>query len=131
MIRRPPRSTLFPYTTLFRSFHNVHTPGELIQRVDGDVGALTNFFSQFVIRILGNGLLLAGILGVLLWEDWRLGLLLSAFAALATVILLRMKRVAVPFFKAHRQAAADLTGFWEEHITGAEDLRSSGAVPYA
>src|SRR3712207_7839880 len=25
MIRRPPRSTLFPYTTLFRSPH--HTPG--------------------------------------------------------------------------------------------------------
>src|SRR5258705_7187560 len=29
MIRRPPRSTLFPYTTLFRSFHFtlVHVPG--------------------------------------------------------------------------------------------------------
>src|SRR2546421_6022242 len=25
MIRRPPRSTLFPYTTLFRSFNNVAT----------------------------------------------------------------------------------------------------------
>src|SRR2546425_13157885 len=24
MIRRPPRSTLFPYTTLFRSFHRIH-----------------------------------------------------------------------------------------------------------
>src|SRR5256885_10856493 len=24
MIRRPPRSTLFPYTTLFRSAHGVH-----------------------------------------------------------------------------------------------------------
>src|SRR3712207_7357686 len=23
MIRRPPRSTLFPYTTLFRSFHHI------------------------------------------------------------------------------------------------------------
>src|SRR5256885_9847820 len=23
MIRRPPRSTLFPYTTLFRSFHDI------------------------------------------------------------------------------------------------------------
>src|SRR2546426_7359726 len=23
MIRRPPRSTLFPYTTLFRSYHNL------------------------------------------------------------------------------------------------------------
>src|SRR2546426_2317790 len=31
MIRRPPRSTLFPYTTLFRSHHDAdvaHTPGE-------------------------------------------------------------------------------------------------------
>src|SRR3712207_7618939 len=27
MIRRPPRSTLFPYTTLFRSFHSIiHVP---------------------------------------------------------------------------------------------------------
>src|SRR5258708_22690515 len=26
MIRRPPRSTLFPYTTLFRSHQKVHTP---------------------------------------------------------------------------------------------------------
>src|SRR5256885_7430241 len=26
MIRRPPRSTLFPYTTLFRSLHNVELP---------------------------------------------------------------------------------------------------------
>src|SRR3712207_7040920 len=25
MIRRPPRSTLFPYTTLFRSFRIIHT----------------------------------------------------------------------------------------------------------
>src|SRR2546428_9494493 len=26
MIRRPPRSTLFPYTTLFRSHYNLHPP---------------------------------------------------------------------------------------------------------
>src|SRR5438105_5991485 len=35
MIRRPPRSTLFPYTTLFRSArfaHAVSTPGVLIVR---------------------------------------------------------------------------------------------------
>src|SRR3712207_8838567 len=33
MIRRPPRSTLFPYTTLFRSFVE---PGQLPIRDDGD-----------------------------------------------------------------------------------------------
>src|SRR3712207_9015406 len=34
MIRRPPRSTLFPYTTLFRS---VHLPARLAR--DADLGA--------------------------------------------------------------------------------------------
>src|SRR3712207_9130564 len=32
MIRRPPRSTLFPYTTLFRS---QHLPGRALARVEG------------------------------------------------------------------------------------------------
>src|SRR3712207_7269293 len=34
MIRRPPRSTLFPYTTLFRSAGRAHP-----ERVAGDLGA--------------------------------------------------------------------------------------------
>jgi len=37
------------------SFHKARTPGELIERVDGDVTDLRNFFSQMVIRLLGNG----------------------------------------------------------------------------
>src|SRR3712207_8848039 len=32
MIRRPPRSTLFPYTTLFRSVHGVHGVQRLARR---------------------------------------------------------------------------------------------------
>src|SRR2546422_11727676 len=39
MIRRPPRSTLFPYTTLFRSLHNgdariMVTLHEMVERLD-------------------------------------------------------------------------------------------------
>jgi ABC-type multidrug transport system fused ATPase/permease subunit len=32
------------------SFHNNRSPGELIERIDGDVAELSNFFSQLVIR---------------------------------------------------------------------------------
>src|SRR5688572_33415074 len=35
MIRRPPRSTLFPYTTLFRSGHGVRTRLTLDRKNDG------------------------------------------------------------------------------------------------
>src|SRR2546430_6811818 len=37
MIRRPPRSTLFPYTTLFRSACTRRAPGRAAREVDHDV----------------------------------------------------------------------------------------------
>src|SRR3712207_8140160 len=38
MIRRPPRSTLFPYTTLFRSLHGPDLRGVRARRVGGLLG---------------------------------------------------------------------------------------------
>jgi ATP-binding cassette subfamily B protein len=53
-------------------FHNDHTPGELIERIDGDVTELATFFSQFALNLIANGLLLVGILIVLFIErDWH------------------------------------------------------------
>ena len=40
------------------SFHNKRTPEEMIERIDGDVANLANFFSQFVMRIVGSIFLL-------------------------------------------------------------------------
>src|SRR5437899_4926678 len=34
MIRRPPRSTLFPYTTLFRSLGEAASPEEAVRRIE-------------------------------------------------------------------------------------------------
>src|SRR2546422_4165486 len=36
MIRRPPRSTLFPYTTLFRSTTDRRSPGAPLPRAEGE-----------------------------------------------------------------------------------------------
>ena len=45
-------------------FHKVHTPGELIERVDGDATVVARFFSQFTVQTIGNALLVIGILAV-------------------------------------------------------------------
>src|SRR3989442_7816823 len=37
MIRRPPRSTLFPYTTLFRSLPDVHRLERFLDAIDEDL----------------------------------------------------------------------------------------------
>lgn len=112
-------------------FHNEHTPGELIERIDGDVTEMANFFSLFTITIAGNSLLLTGILAALFREDWRVGIAFSLFAAITLLILIRLRDLAVPDQKALRQAQADLFGFIEEQLTGTEDIRSSGAVGFS
>src|SRR2546426_5794791 len=62
MIRRPPRSTLFPYTTLFRSVgrlvraqpHGVEIAAELdaVRRVLRQPGDLLADFSRGIVRVL-------------------------------------------------------------------------------
>ncbi|MGE5222411.1 MAG: ABC transporter ATP-binding protein, partial [Omnitrophica WOR_2 bacterium] len=112
-------------------FHNDHPPGELIERIDGDVAELSNFFSQLVITLIGNLLLIIGILIVLFFTEWRAGLVFMLFAILALYALFRVRDIAVPFQKARRQAEAELFGFIEEQLTGTEDIRSSAAESYS
>src|SRR5687767_15740500 len=46
MIRRPPRSTLFPYTTLFRSDHGKHrTVDEMLGQRIGDYDAFREYLT--------------------------------------------------------------------------------------
>jgi len=112
------------------TFHTAHTPGELIERVDGDVTALARFFSRFVVYVLGNGILVLGVLTLLVHVDWRIGLCLSAFVALALAAMLRIRAAATPFSAAERQASADFYGFLGEYLAGLEDIRSSGAAAF-
>jgi ATP-binding cassette, subfamily B, bacterial len=112
-------------------FHNDHTPGELIERIDGDVTELATFFSQFALNLVSNGLLLIGILAALFIEDWRAGVAFTIFSLATILILGRLKDIAVPHQKARREAEAQLYGFIEEQLAGTEDIRSSGAVDYS
>lgn len=112
-------------------FHNDHSPGELIERIDGDMTEMATFFSQFAVTLIGNLLLLIGILAALLREDWRAGLAFTLFAIIAILVLNRVKEIAVLHQKERRQAEANLFGFIEEQLAGSEDIRSSGAVDYS
>jgi len=113
------------------SFHTARTPGELIERIDGDVTALSNFFSQFAVRVFGGMLLLVGIL-VLLWlENAWVGLALTLFTLGVFYALNRTREVAVPATKEEREASAQLFGFVEERLSGLDDLRANGGGAYA
>jgi len=112
------------------SFHQEHTPGELIERVDGDIALLSTFFSSFVFSVLARVLLLIGIVVLTCFVDWRVGLLLLAFTALVMVLLQPLQGIAVPHFRAARQASAEFASFLEERFSSIEDTQSLGVQSY-
>jgi len=110
------------------AFHKEHPSGELIERIDGDVDALSNFFSKFVINLLGNALMVVGVLILFFQISWLVGIVMTAFSALVFAFLALMGRRATPLWKVLRQASADFSSFLGEHLVGAEDIRANGAT---
>jgi ATP-binding cassette subfamily B protein len=112
------------------SFHNTSTPGEMVERIDGDISNISNFFSQFIVRMAGNLILLIGVLVVLALEDWRVSLALLGSTTIGIIGLAYLRQVAVPFWKMTRESKSDLSGFLEEQLAGTEDVRSNKAESY-
>ncbi|MEZ4658673.1 MAG: ABC transporter ATP-binding protein [Caldilineaceae bacterium] len=112
------------------AFHKTHTPGELIERVDGDVNQLARFFSQLVIQLSGNLLLFVGVLVLLWWEGWQIGLAVTLVAVSSIFVIEALRRRMTPRWERFRAAEADLYGFLEERLNGLEDIRAGGAVGY-
>jgi ATP-binding cassette subfamily B protein len=113
--------------SLDMAFHKRRTPGELIERIDGDVTALANFFSQLVVIIGSNALLISGILLITFSEDWRVGLGMLGYTGLVLFALSRVQRLATSRWADYRERSSQMLSFIEERIGAAEDLRSSGA----
>jgi len=112
-------------------FHNRRTPGEMIERVDGDITALSTFFSQLVLQVLGSLLLLVGVLAALFLESVLVGAVLAVFAVVSLFALSTVRNVAVQALADEREARAGLYGVIEERLAGLDDVRANGAGEYA
>ena len=115
---------------LDQRFHNAHTPGEMIERVDGDVTLLSNYFSEFVVQILGSVLVIALVMVVILLQDWRVAAVFGGFVVVSWGLLLSLRRIGVEPWQQTRQASGELFGFLEEALTGIEDIHTSNGKPY-
>lgn len=112
------------------SFHKKHTPGEMIERLDGDVNQLADVFSKFIIQIAGNGLLWIGVIILMAQVDKRMGLALGLISLGGLIILFTLQRFITPLWMKAREADASYYSFLEERLGGLEDIQTSGAAAY-
>lgn len=112
-------------------WHGDHSAGQLIERIDGDIDAVTRFSSTAVLQLGGNLILVAGVLVISAVIDWRVSLLIALTVAVAVAVLVRMRRVAVPYYDEEREVQSHLYGDIEERLGGLEDIRANGAGAWA
>jgi ABC-type multidrug transport system fused ATPase/permease subunit len=112
-------------------FHQQTTPGALVERVDGDLTAVSDYVANFAIKVASALLTVLGALIVLAFIDGRLAVVLGLYAILAMATFIRIRNHAVGASEAERGAYANLYGGIEEQLAGQEDLRGNGAGAHA
>jgi ATP-binding cassette, subfamily B, bacterial len=117
--------------SLSHAFHRQHTPGELIQRVDGDVTSVSDFMGRVIPRAAGALFMVVGMIGVLIVVDWRLAVGASLYVGVAVGVVVRGRHRAVGESSDEMGSYARLYGGIEERLTAAEDLRANGAGGHA
>ena len=111
-------------------FHNAHVPGDLLERIDGDIERLANFFSQFFVQLVGAMLLFVGLVVVTWLEDFRFGLSIAGFAAFFLVTRVRLLNFIMPFWSVEGAARSQVYGFFGERLSGIVDIQKNGAVAF-
>jgi ATP-binding cassette subfamily B multidrug efflux pump len=100
------------------SYFDRNPIGRLVTRVTTDVDALNELFSAGIVAIVGDILLLAGIVGVLFWLDWRLAVVAFSIVPLLLGLTSWFKARVRDSFREVRVKIAKINAFLQEHITG-------------
>ncbi len=112
-------------------FHRTHTPGELVQRIDGDVTSVSDFLGRVLLKTGGTVLILIGMVTVVTWIEWRLGIGFVIYLLAVSRLAARIRNRSIDETVEHMGAEAQLFGGIEERLTAAVDLRANGAGQHA
>jgi len=97
--------------------------GRLVTRVTTDVDALNDLFTAGIVAIVGDILLLVGIVAILFWLDWRLALVSFAIIPFLLALTAWFKVKVRDSFRDVRVRIARINAFLQEHITGMSVLQ--------
>jgi ATP-binding cassette subfamily B protein len=113
------RIDIFNHITNLRLKYFDRTPiGMLITRTVSDLETIADIFSEGLISIMGDMLLVVAVIGYMLWQDWKLALITlipMPFLFASTYVF---KEAIKSSFQEVRTQVARLNTFLAEHISG-------------
>jgi ATP-binding cassette subfamily B multidrug efflux pump len=99
-------------------FYDGNPVGRLMTRVTSDVDVLADLFTSGVVTIFGDVFTLAGIMGVMLWMNWRLALVAFSVLPLIVIVTQWFRSNVRDSYRVVRGWIARINAFLQENITG-------------
>ncbi|QCO56678.1 ABC transporter ATP-binding protein (plasmid) [Pseudorhodobacter turbinis] len=121
------RSDLFRHLqTLSPGFHSRARAGDLTMRLVSDVGMLKETAVTAMLPLAANVAVLAGMLGVMLWLDWRLALLALSPLPILWLVSLRLTRRIREVSRTQRRREGELAATGAETMAGIRTVQAMG-----
>jgi len=99
-------------------YYDRNPVGRLMTRVTSDVDVLNDLFTSGVVTIFGDVFTLLGIMGVMLWMNWRLALVAFSVLPLIFFVTQWFRRNVRDSYRTVRGLIARINAFLQENITG-------------
>src|SRR5438128_8019371 len=99
-------------------FYDRNPVGRLMTRVTSDVDVLNDLFTSGVVTIFDDVFMLVGIMGVMLWMNWRLALVAFSVLPLIVIVTQWFRRNVRDSYRVVRGWIARINAFLQENITG-------------
>jgi ATP-binding cassette subfamily B protein len=100
------------------SFFDKNPIGRLMARIESDTESLRMMFTNTVIMLMGDLILIIGIFFVMLYYSWKLTLILTAFFPIFVVLIIIFEKTTSPRFLAVRKRMAEVTATMTEYLHG-------------
>jgi subfamily B ATP-binding cassette protein MsbA len=112
------------------SFYERHASGNLISRLTYDAAQVTTAATDAVTILVKDGVTLIALLGVLLWLDWQLTLIVLAMAPLITFIVRIVSRRLRATSLAAQRTMGDITHVLQETVDNHKVVKVFGGQDF-
>jgi subfamily B ATP-binding cassette protein MsbA len=125
------RTTLYSrMQRLSLSYHDQAQTGDLISRVTSDVDAIQTFVTSGLLNALINSLTLVGMLGVMLYLDWRFTLIALSVAPLLFAVVFRYTRAIKKASREVRKKEGQIVSVIQEALSSMRVVKAFSREDY-
>jgi ATP-binding cassette subfamily B multidrug efflux pump len=113
------------------AFFDANPVGRLLARIESDTESLRMLFTNAVVMLVGDLILVVGVFGIMFYYSWRLAAILLAVVPVMAVLVYIFERLTTPRFYAVRKKVALISANLAEFLHGISVIQIFNRESYA